>query len=168
MVVGRGAERRQRDDRQAGLEAFEVTGTGTAQQIADEECVPGVFTENARRQAMDGIGAGEKILDVEFFQFGEGEEIVEQAVELLFGHRLVVVPPDGGFGVGIADDELVVDAAAGVLTGLHDERAGGSEAAFVAADRGFNEFWGRIVDGQLAAGVQREDFSRHRKSGSHL
>ncbi len=109
MIVGRGAEGGQRDDRQAGLEAFEIAGAGAAQKIADEHGVPGVFAEDAGGQAMDGIGAGEEILDEEFFEFGEGEEIVEQPIELLFGHRLVVVPPDGGFGVGIADDELVVD-----------------------------------------------------------
>ena len=46
-----------------------------------------------------------------------GHEVLAQRLEVLAAHGLVVVPPDGAFGGGVAHHELVVGAAAGVLAG---------------------------------------------------
>ena len=47
----------------------------------------------------------------------------------------LIVPPDGVLGLGVADDELVLGRAAGVLAGLDDQRAVLGEQALAAADR---------------------------------
>jgi len=58
-----GAEARQIDDRELGLEGRELSGARTAQQMADEGRVPCELGKNARVQAVVGIGAGEEVLN---------------------------------------------------------------------------------------------------------
>ena len=50
------------------------------------------------------------------------DEIGEQRIELLYRHGVVVVPPDHRFGLGVANDELVLRTAAGMCAGLGDQR----------------------------------------------
>src|SRR5580704_12045544 len=50
-------------------------------------------------------------------------------------HRLVVVPPNMGFGQGILDHEFVAGGAASVLAGQNHQGAVLGEMAFTAADR---------------------------------
>ena len=52
---------------------------------------------------------------------------------MLDRHRVVVVPPDDRIGVGVADDELVLRAAAGVDAGVGDQRSVGGDMRLVAA-----------------------------------
>src|SRR5207253_10845998 len=55
--------------------------------------------------------------------FGVRDEILEQQVELVGGELAVLLPPDRLLGAGVADDELVLGAAAGMDAGLGAQRS---------------------------------------------
>lgn len=86
---------------------------------------------------------------------------MEEPVELLFRHRFVGIPPDRGIGVGIAHDELVVDGSARVLPRLDAERPRSCKLPLVAPDCEFDKFGRRVVDVQLAAGIEGKYFVGH-------
>ena len=123
-MAGRiGAEAGQIDDRIFRLEAFQLLARRADQHRADEEIVPGELVDHADANAVLGLRAAEKVLDEQGVLLAErGEEIGLQCRELIRVDRLVIVPPDRVLGLGIADDELVLGGAAGVLAGLDDER----------------------------------------------
>ena len=60
---------------------------------------------------------------------------------MLCRHRVVVVPPDGWIGVGVADHELVFGAAAGVNAGVGDERSVRGNVGFVALESMLIKLW---------------------------
>ena len=64
-----------------------------------------------------------------------GEEVGEQSVEVLDRHRIVVVPPDRGLGVRVADDELVLRAASGMRARIGDKGPMRGDPRFVALQR---------------------------------
>ncbi len=107
----------------SGTKVGEVLRRRADQQVADEQRVPGVFGEDARLDAEGRVGAAVEILGEQRLALGVGEEVGEQGVEMLDRHRGVVVPPDDRIGVGVADDELVLRAAAGVDAGVGDKRS---------------------------------------------
>ena len=95
--------------------------------------MPGVFGEHARPDAEGRVGPAVEILGEQRLALRVGEEVGEQNVEMLNRHRGVVVPPDNRIGVGVADDELVFRAAAGMDAGVGDERSVGSDTRLVVA-----------------------------------
>lgn len=50
-------------------------------------------------------------------------EIVQKPVEMLCRHRVIVFPPDDWGGLFVADDKLILRAAAGVHTRVGHQRA---------------------------------------------
>ena len=98
----------------SGTKVARSSDRRTDQEIADEQRMPGVFGEDARPDAEGRVGAAIEILGEQRLALGVGEEVGEQRVEMLDRHRIVVVPPDDRIGVGVADDELVLRAAAGM------------------------------------------------------
>ena len=64
-----------------------------------------------------------------------GEKVGEERVEVLDGHRIVVVPPDLGLGVRVAHDELVLGAASGMRARVGDEGPMRGDTRFIALQR---------------------------------
>ena len=64
MPLGIGREARQVDDGELRHEAGKLAGRRPAQQVADEQRVPGILDEDARIQPVRGVGAGEQVLHV--------------------------------------------------------------------------------------------------------
>ncbi len=123
MAFGIGAEARQVDDRVFGIEPVEFIGSRPHQQRADELVVPGKFVDHAHLHAVLGLRSAEQVGDVERLPVPDRrQEILLQRGEMFGRHRGVVVPPDGVFGLAIADDEFVFRAAPGVLAGLDHQR----------------------------------------------
>src|SRR5262245_33457787 len=91
-----------------------------------------------------------------------GQNVGHQSIELFRCDRLVVVPPDGPFGDGVAYDELVLRRSSGVQAGLDGQRTGGREPAFAALQRASDEFRGRGIEGGSLRGAQRDRFLSHR------
>ena len=104
----------------------------------NSECQANSVTTRVGRHER-AVGAADQVLDEEILAGRMRQEVGEQRVELRRRHRLVVVPPDMRLGVLVADDELVLGRAAGVLAGLGDQRAMGGQPGFAAADRLFAE-----------------------------
>jgi hypothetical protein len=55
-----GAERGAVDDREVGLERVEIVAVGAAQQVADEEAVPGELRHHPHVEPVRRVGAGER------------------------------------------------------------------------------------------------------------
>src|SRR5262249_28844651 len=96
---------------------------GPDQQRADEQRVPSQFGEDARLDAVLGVGAAIEVLGEQLLAIGMGDEILEQHVELGGRDLAVLLPPHRLLGALVADDELVLPAAAGMHAGLGGERA---------------------------------------------
>ena len=163
VPLGIGFERGQVDDREVGREGGEILARRADQQVADEQRVPGVFGEDARLDAQRRIGAAMQILREQRLAAGVCEKVVEQRVEILARHRIVVVPPDDGVGLVVADDELVFRAAAGMHAGVGDQRAVLGDMRFMALQREFVEL--RRAEVPVARRRDRESRTcRRRKS----
>ena len=132
-----GLERGQVDDRIFGRKARQFIGRGTHQQGADEQVVPGALVDDAHIDAMFGLRTAEQVGDIERVLFAQRlEEIRLERGEMFRSHAAIgLAPPHRRFGFGIADDELVLGAAAGMLAGLDDQRAVLRQYAFAVADR---------------------------------
>ena len=88
-----------------------------------EQRVPRAVGDDPERQAVRGIGAGERIDDIDVLLVEVGDDLRTQPLEAVFLDRLVDrSPPEPIFGAGLAHDELVERRAAGVLAGVDDER----------------------------------------------
>ena len=120
---------------QVGDEACEVARLRADQEIADEQRVPGEFGEDARLDARRGIGDGVEVLREELAAPGVGDEVGEQAIELVRRYCAVVIPPDRLIGQVVANDELVLRAAPGMHAGLGHQRALGGDLGFEALER---------------------------------
>jgi hypothetical protein len=162
-VAGRvGSEAGQVDDRELGLEAFKLVALRTDQQGADEEVVPGELVDHSDPHPVLGLGASEQVGDEQSLLLCDGgEEIRLERGEMVGRHRLVVVPPDGGLGLGVADDELVVGGAAGMLAGADDERAVPGEQPLAAAHGRLDQLRGSEVPVKLGSGADTKPLCRH-------
>jgi len=68
------------------------------------------------------------------------EEIFLQVGEVFRRHGDIgLAPPHRVLGLGVADDELVLGRAAGVLAGGNDQRAIGGQATLAVADGVFDQ-----------------------------
>jgi len=132
-VAGRiGAEARQVDDGQLGLEVVKRRTLRTDQQVTDEQRMPGKLGDDTGRQLVLGIGATDQVLDEQVPAGRMGQHILVQDAEMLGRHGLVVVPPDFAIGMNVADDELVLGRTPGVLAGHGAERTIGGQHGLVA------------------------------------
>ena len=139
-VPGRvGLEARAVEDGEAGHEAGELGRLRAAQHVADEEAVPGELGDHPDVQPVGRIGAGVEVLHEELGPLDMGAHVGEQPAEVLRRHRRVVLPPDVRHDRGLADDELVLRAAAGVPAGGDEERAADAELALAARDGGLHQ-----------------------------
>jgi len=136
-VTGRiGAEAGQIDDREFGLEASQILERRADEQGADEQAVPGELVDDADPDAVLFLRSAVEILDEQGLLVAQcGEEIGLERRETIGVDRGVIVPPDRAFRLGVADDELVLGRAAGMLAGLDDQRAVLGDHAFAARDR---------------------------------
>jgi hypothetical protein len=64
-----------------------------------------------------------------------GDEIGEERVEMLDGHRAVAVPPHQRLGRAVAHHELVLCAASGMRSGVGDEGAVRRDPRFAPLQR---------------------------------
>ena len=137
---------------------------------ADELAVPGELGDHADVDPVLGLRAAVEVLDVERGLAGKrAYELCLQGGEMVRGHGGIVVPPDRRFGLGIADDELVVGGAARVLARGDDQGAVLGEHAFAAADRMLGQRRRKQVPVQDGPGVDAlvSEIER-RHSGRHL
>ncbi|MCY1173209.1 hypothetical protein D9M73_133630 [compost metagenome] len=119
-----GAEARQIDDRVIGHEAAQFRLFRPHQHGADKAAMPGKLVDHTDVDAVLGLRAPEQILDEQVLFVPQcGQEIGLQDSEMLGRHRLVgLAPPDGTFGFGITDDELVLSRPPGMRPGLDHQR----------------------------------------------
>ncbi len=135
-----GLEGWQVDDGEAGGEI--LAALGCDQEMLDEQGMPGIFADDAGLQFMAGISTGNQILDEEVAVSGVDEEILLEGLEMGPGHGAVVVPPDGVFGGGVAHDEFVLGAAAGVAAGGDYQAAAFGHLGFAPHDGEFVKLGG--------------------------
>ena len=139
MLLGIGGEAGQVDDGEFRIEALQLLRAGADQQIVHEQRVPGIFGDNAHADPVRQVGAAEQVLGEQLAAFGVGHHVGIKRVEGFRRHRLVVVPPDMGFGGGVAHRELVAGAAAGMDAGAHHQRTVLGDKAFAALHRFFKQ-----------------------------
>ena len=91
----------------------------------------------------------------------KADEVGEHPFELLFRHFLGVVPPDRAVGFRVADNELVLGRASGVLARLDGDRTGGREAAFAAPDHVLDQFGLAHIAENLGRRFKRKQLYGH-------
>ena len=107
MALRIGTERRQIDNGHLRNIGFQSLFIRTDEEVADENGMPCVFGGNASSDGVFMICATDKIFDKQVAPFCMFDKIGKQLVEMFLTHRLVVVPPDIGFGLFCANDKLV-------------------------------------------------------------
>ena len=102
-----------------------------------EERVVGVVRDDADRDPLLRVGAGERVDDVEVVAAADVRgHLLAQPLEVLLRDLGVdVAPPDPLLRAGLPDDELVLRRAAGVLAGVDGERAALGEPGLAARER---------------------------------
>ncbi len=119
----------------SGAKSSRSAALGPDQKIADEQRMPGIFGDDPHRQVLRTVGAADEVLHEQVATGGMGDEVGMERLECLRLHRAVVVPPDVRRRGVVADDELVLRRAAGVLAGVGDERAAGAQSSLAAQNR---------------------------------
>ena len=134
------------DDGIVLAEVRELLGRRAAQQLVDEEVLARQLVDDAERLRILGIGAGEAVEDKDVLALQIGDDLGADGVELgLLDGAVHLAPGDIVMDSGGVDNELVVGAAAGILTGFHDQRAGIGERALSARKRMLHELRRRQV-----------------------
>jgi hypothetical protein len=101
--------------------------------------VPRIFGEDADLDALGRIGATVKILREQFAALQMIQEILVQDIEMLARDAGIVVPPDLICGQIVANDKLVLRAAARMYAGIGYDRAVDRQSSFPAPDRFLDE-----------------------------
>src|SRR5215813_1223642 len=99
--------------------------------------MPSELSEHAGLDAIFRAGAAVEVLYVKLPALRVLKKILVQQFELGRGQLAVLFPPDGLFGVLVADDELVLGAAAGVDAGFGAQRAALDQMGFAVGKRMF-------------------------------
>src|SRR5262249_6958307 len=99
--------------------------------------MPSQLGEHAGLDAIFGVGAAIEVLNVKLLTFRVLKKILVQQFELGRGQLAVFLPPDGLFAVLVANDELVLGAAAGVDASFGAQRAALDQMDFVVRERMF-------------------------------
>jgi hypothetical protein len=120
-----------------------------------EERMPRRVGDHAHEQAVRGVGARERVHDVEVMPVQVVHDLFAEAFEVLLVHRLVdVAPRDAVFGLRLAHEELVLGRAAGVASGVDDERAALREPPLLVDERVCVEERGRRIPVDAAFGIE--------------
>ncbi len=137
VAFGVGLEAGQVDDGVFGHETVELGFGRTHQQRADELVVPRQLVDHPDIDPVLGLRAAEQVGDEKLALVRHRlEEIFLERGEMRRRHRGIVVPPYGVFGFGVADDELVLRAAARVLARFDHQRTVLGTAPLAALQRG--------------------------------
>src|SRR5712671_8216479 len=101
--------------------------------------MPSELREHAGFDAIFRVGAAIEVLSVKLLAVRVLKQILVQEFELVRGQLAVLFPPDGLFGVLVADNELVLGATAGVDAGFGAQRAALDQMGFLVRKRMFVE-----------------------------
>ena len=128
------------------------SSVGSMKSVFAKSACQGLSVMHADRDAVRGIGAGEGVDDVDVALAQARGDLLAQPLEALLGDLGVdVAPPDPLLGARLADDELVLGRAAGVLAGVDDERPALGEPRVAARERVLVELRGRRVPEDVPA-----------------
>ena len=129
-----------------GLERRQVLLGRLAEQVPGEDAGPGGLGVDPERAAVGRIRADMAVLGVQRPVRDVLDEPGPEPVVVLLADRLVdLAPPDLAGGRGLADDELVLRRATGVLAGADDERSVRGDHALARAERVLVQLRGRAV-----------------------
>ena len=132
--LGVGLERGRVQDERLRLEDAQLVLGRVDEHRPREERVVGVVRDDADGDPLLRVGAGERVDDVEVAVAEVRDDLLAQPLEVLLRDlRVDVAPPDPVLGARLADDELVLRRAAGVLAGVDGERAAFGEPALARA-----------------------------------
>ncbi|MNT05893.1 hypothetical protein D3C72_1405380 [compost metagenome] len=137
VTVRIGLEARQVDDGELLFETRQFFLLRSDKKVANEQRMPGKLGDDAGRQSVFLIGAADQVLNIEGLSGGMGQHVLAQQLEIFRRQRLVVVPPDGVLGGGIADDEFVLRRTARMLAGDGAKRTIDGQFGLAVADRFF-------------------------------
>ncbi len=139
VTRGIGGERGAVDDRPVRRKGVKFRPVGPAQQVTDEQTVPGQFRHHADIQPMCGIGPREKVLHEIVAAPHVGQHIVIQPFERLGGLACIVFPPDVVFDGRRAHNMLVLGRPAGVAAGRDKKGTPLAKRPFAALQGGFDQ-----------------------------
>ena len=139
VARGIGLEAGAVDDGEFRHERVEFRWLWSAQQMPDEQPMPGQFGHNADVQPVCRISAAIEVLDEILAALHMGQHVGVQNVERLRRHRRVVLPPDRIFDAWRADDKFVLGRPACVFAGCHKKGAALAQRALVAFQRRFDQ-----------------------------
>ena len=136
VVLRVGLEPRRVQDERLRLEVAQLLLGRVDEHRLREERVVRVVGDDADGDPVLRVGAGERVDDVEVALAEVRGDLLAQPVELLLGDLGVdVAPPDPVLRARLADDELVLRRAAGVLAGVDRERAALGQPSLAALER---------------------------------
>ena len=131
-----GAQARQLQDREVGLEVRERLPGRRPEHVAREQAVPGGLGDHPDLKTVGRIGTGVEILNVQLAPERVGAGLGPEPRRGIRRHRLVdLAPVDLGLHLGPCDDEPVARRPAGVPSGRSTEGAAGHEVTLGAGDR---------------------------------
>ena len=122
-------------------EAVQRLAFGAAQQVPDEQAVPGQLGDHAHVDRQFGIGASHEVLHVVGAALHVFQHVGMERVEPFGRHGGVVFPPDAVLDGCGAHHVLVLGRAAGELAGGHQEGAAIAQRAFTVLERRFDQRW---------------------------
>ena len=153
----------------SGAEVGQLRRQLADEHVAGEEGVPGVGRDEADRQPVGRIGAGEEILDEHLTRIEISADIVVQALERGRLETGGLLPPDPVCRAGLLDDELVLGRPTGMRRRHLDERATIGEMTFASTKGVLDQCWrsevGVNADGEQAVLDEGQTLAR---GGGHL
>ena len=150
------------NDGEVLVEIGQLLGGGTAQQLMDEQILAGQFVDDAEGLGVLGIGAGKAVKNEYFLALQvSGDLGADGIVALQVDGTVDLAPGDVVVNSGSINDEFVVGAAAGVLTGLDHQSTRQRQGSLTAAKSVFRQLSGvqvpinglRVDDAQLFQSV---------------
>ena len=128
------------------------SSVGSMKSVFAKSACQGLSLKHADGDAVGGVRSRERVDDVDVALAQPRGDLVAQPLEALLGDLGVdVAPPDSRLGARLADDELVLRRAAGVLAGVDDERTALGEARVAARERVLVELRGRRMPEDVPA-----------------
>ena len=123
-------------DERLRLHLVELVVRRVDEERLREERVPRALRDDAHRDAVQRVGAGERVDHVDVSLAQARRDLLTQLLEVLLGDlRVHVAPPDPILRAWLANDELVLRRAARVLAGVDDERAALGEPGIASCQR---------------------------------